>query len=84
MKYVYVVVQEYQLDSGENELEVIGVYDTIEKAKDVLEKLKEISLNWWKSNFGDNYTIEESNTSVCIFETDEYCYNHERIIIFER
>lgn len=84
-KTYYVLVQEYQFDSGAHELEVIGVYETLEEAKEHQERLVNESELWWKENYGEDcYKKESGDNSITFYESDNYCYNHENIVIFAR
>lgn len=85
MKKHYVLVQEYQFDYGEHKLDVIGVYETLEKAQEHLQRLAQESELWWKENYEvDCYTKESSDGCITFYETEEYYYNHENIMIFVR
>jgi hypothetical protein len=83
-KTYYVLVQEYQFDSGEHELEVIGVYKTLKEAKEHQERLVNESELWWKNYYEGEYCKESGDNSITFYESDNYCYNHENIIIFAR
>lgn len=80
---VYVLVHEYQFDSGECGLETY-VYDSLEKAQKELEKFVKDAEISWDEFFDTDYEKEQNEIRAAFFETGEYCYNHENITIYER
>lgn len=80
---VYVLVHEYQFDSGEYNLEIY-VYDSLEKAQKELKKLVEEYETCWEERFDTNYEKEQNEISATFFECEGYLYNHETMFIHER
>jgi len=80
---VYIVLVVWQRDSGECGNEIVGVYDTIEKATQTF--IKEI----YQAQVGfrdltteeDNYVDGDMNWSI--WEKGEYCFNHCDVSIIE-
>lgn len=85
-KKVFVIVKEWQYDTGENGLEVCGVYSNYKKAKEKFDsevKDAQIDFGYDAKNAGDDTTVELCENSFSIYETGEYCYNHIDIFMTE-
>ena len=80
----YVVINNWQCDSGECGLGCLGVYDTFEKAQKVFEKEMQTA----RIDFGYLETEEDEYKkgyrSWSIWEKEEYCYNHIDLKIIEK
>jgi len=78
---VYVVVEEWQFDSGDCGGNV-KVFSNLEGAK----KWKKHLSNLAKKDFSDFSEIDEQDDEMnyVICEAGEYCYNHITITIYQR
>ena len=79
MLYEYVVIHEYQYDSGDNGLECWIFQELIEAQRKMKEEAQ-ISKQCMLDNVSD---IEECESDMVysVYEEGAYCYNHENIII---
>ena len=79
MLYEYVVIHEYQYDSGDNGLEC-WIFQELEFAKQKMNEEAKIAKQCMLDNVSD---IEEDIGEMyySVYEQGEYCYNHENIII---
>lgn len=81
---VYVVIKNWQRDSGDCGLECIGVYKDFEYAQKVLESEMKVA----KEDFSYLNTEEDDYAygDMCwsIWEEGEYCYNHIDLKIVEK
>lgn len=80
---IYVLVNEWQFDSGELGQDVL-VFDTFEKAKTEMKKLVKQAQKDMKDyqHMKDDYT--DSCMSWAIWEMENYCFNHISITIYQR
>jgi hypothetical protein len=83
-KKVYIVVHEWNLeDYIVNDLEIVITYDTLEKAKEKLNELKEQLIHEWDDEHNLNYETEETEATFSIWEKERYSCNHDRVFICE-
>lgn len=77
---VYVVVHNWQFDSGETG-EQVDVFSTAKKALNYMDKL----ILEVRNNTPEDY-VEDNGSKWCYsrYEEGEYCYNHEDITVYER
>lgn len=80
---VYVLVHEWQFDSGENGMEV-EVFENLTKAQKRKTEIEENCKITWDEFFDTNYELEENENVATFYECGEYCYNHENIFVYER
>jgi len=78
---VYVVVEEWQFDSGDCG-ETVEVFSNLESAKEWKKYLSNLA----KNNFNSFSEIDEEDEEMhyVICEKGEYCYNHTTITIYQR
>ena len=78
---VYVVVEEWQFDSGEFG-QSIEVFSNLESAKEWKKHLSNLA----KMDFDYFSEIDEEDNEMhyAIWEKGEYCYNHTSITIYLR
>lgn len=80
---VYVLVHEYQFDSGECGMDV-EVFEDLEQAQQRMKEIANDSEISWDECFDTNYEKEDDELRATFWESGEYCYNHENITIFQR
>ena len=78
---VYVVLNEWQFDSGECGSEV-EVFSNLEKAQEWKKYLSDLA----KNDFNSFSEIDEEDKEMhyVICEKSEYCYNHIVITVYEK
>jgi hypothetical protein len=80
---VYILLWESQFDSGCCDQEVY-VFDSLEKAKERMRTCAECIIDCWEKDFDGDIETNETEMSFEIYESGEYCYNHETLSIHEK
>lgn len=81
---VFVLIENWYMDSGENGLEVVGVYNTFEKVIKQFKKcMKQIKLDWKDIDTEEDSYVDHD---MCwsIWEKDNYGFNHYNLKIVEQ
>lgn len=81
---IYVLVSNYlNVDSGDCDTIVIGVYSTYEQAQERMKQEMEVTRNYFEYIDTDENDFVEGDMSWSIWETGEYMSHHCDIIINE-
>ncbi len=80
---IYVLVHTWQYDVGETGQKVL-CFDSLRKAIKAMKESFEQVQDYYEERFGNNYDVDKDDMSISVYESGEYCYNHDDIIIYQR